>query len=70
MVGGFAIRAAGFVRHTMDVDLFVETGPENEAQVPQIQLPSLGSRIRQSDRALIVECTRLSTPITQGLRKR
>ena len=33
VVGGFAIRAAGFTRLTMDVDLLVETVPENEARV-------------------------------------
>src|SRR5216684_2217391 len=35
VIGGFAIRAAGFIRDTMDVDLLVETGPENEARVIQ-----------------------------------
>ena len=35
MVGGFAIRAAGFSRTTSDIDLLVETGPENEARVIQ-----------------------------------
>ncbi|PWU15919.1 MAG: hypothetical protein C5B50_14515 [Verrucomicrobia bacterium] len=33
VVGGFAIRAAGYIRSTMDVDLLIETGPENEARV-------------------------------------
>lgn len=33
VVGGFAIRAAGYARHTMDIDLLVRTGPENEARV-------------------------------------
>jgi hypothetical protein len=33
VVGGFAIRAAGFIRNTMDVDLLVETGVENEERV-------------------------------------
>ena len=32
VVGGFAIRAAGFSRTTLDIDLLVETGPENEAR--------------------------------------
>jgi len=35
VIGGFAIRAAGFVRATMDVDLLVEVGAENEARVIQ-----------------------------------
>lgn len=33
VVGGFAIRAAGYVRETMDVDLVVARDPENEARV-------------------------------------
>ena len=33
VVGGFAIRAAGYVRETMDVDLIVARDPENEAKV-------------------------------------
>jgi hypothetical protein len=33
VVGGFAIRAAGYERRTMDVDLIVATDSENEALV-------------------------------------
>lgn len=33
VVGGFAIRGAGYIRETMDVDLLVDTSPENEALV-------------------------------------
>ena len=33
VVGGFAIRAAGYTRQTMDVDLLVETVLENEERV-------------------------------------
>lgn len=33
VIGGFAIRAAGFSRTTMDVDLLVDTSPDNEARV-------------------------------------
>jgi hypothetical protein len=33
IVGGFAIRAAGFSRKTMDVDLLIQPGRENEARV-------------------------------------
>ena len=33
IVGGFAIRAAGYLRRTMDVDLLVEVTNENEARV-------------------------------------
>lgn len=33
VVGGFAIRAAGYNRNTMDVDLLIETGAENEGRV-------------------------------------
>lgn len=46
VVGGFAIRAAGFIRQTMDVDLLVETGPDNEARVIQglLVLPDQAAR--------------------------
>ncbi len=33
VVGGFAMRAAGYIRSTMDIDLLVEAGKENEARV-------------------------------------
>jgi hypothetical protein len=33
VVGGFAIRAAGYSRHTKDVDLIVDAAVENEARV-------------------------------------
>lgn len=33
VVGGFAIRAAGYSRTTMDVDLIVATDPDNEMRV-------------------------------------
>ena|SRR5436190_12133396 len=33
VVGGFAIRAAGYIRKTMDVDLIVAVDLENEARV-------------------------------------
>src|SRR5437867_5178067 len=33
VIGGFALRAAGYVRNTVDVDLLVETGTENESRV-------------------------------------
>jgi hypothetical protein len=33
VVGGFAIRAAGYIRSTMDVDLLIQTGVENERRV-------------------------------------
>ncbi len=33
VVGGFAVRAAGYNRRTMDIDLLIETSPENEAAV-------------------------------------
>ncbi len=33
VVGGFAIRAHGYVRNTMDVDLLIDTSLENEASV-------------------------------------
>src|SRR5260221_11075679 len=33
VIGGFAIRAAGYIRNTMVIDLLIETGPENEERV-------------------------------------
>ena len=33
VVGGFAIRAANYLRSTMDIDLIVAADPENEARV-------------------------------------
>ena len=33
VVGGFAIRGAGYLRRTMDIDLIVDTDLENEAKV-------------------------------------
>ena len=33
VIGGFAIRAAGYIRRTMDVDLIVADDPDNEARV-------------------------------------
>lgn len=33
VVGGFAIRAAGYARQTMDIDLVIATDSENEARV-------------------------------------
>ncbi len=33
VIGGFAIRAAGYIRETMDIDLIVSRDRENEAKV-------------------------------------
>ena len=33
VIGGFALRAAGYDRHTMDVDLLIEATPGNEQRV-------------------------------------
>lgn len=33
VIGGFAVRAAGYDRRTMDVDLLVDVGADNEARV-------------------------------------
>jgi len=33
VVGGFAIRGAGYLRATMDIDLVIDVSPENEAKV-------------------------------------
>lgn len=46
VVGGFAIRAAGYTRNTMDIDLLVETGLENEKRVLEalMMLPDKAAR--------------------------
>jgi hypothetical protein len=46
VVGGFAIRAAGFDRRTMDIDLLIDGEPENEARVIDAlaQLPDGAAR--------------------------
>jgi len=33
VVGGFAIREAGYVRRTVDIDLLMATDPDHEARV-------------------------------------
>ena len=33
VVGGFAIRSAGYLRATMDIDLVIDVSPDNEAKV-------------------------------------
>ena len=33
IVGGFAIRGAGYIRETGDLDVIIDTAPENEAKV-------------------------------------
>lgn len=33
VIGGFAIRAAGYIRGTVDIDLLMATDPDNEARV-------------------------------------
>ena len=33
IVGGFAIRGAGYIRETGDLDVIIDTSPENEARV-------------------------------------
>jgi predicted nucleotidyltransferase len=33
VLGGFAMRAAGYDRRTMDIDILVDATPENEAKV-------------------------------------
>jgi hypothetical protein len=47
VVGGFAIRAAGYSRNTMDIDLLVETGLENETRLIQALLVLPDQAIRQ-----------------------
>ena len=33
VIGGFAMRAAGYERATIDIDLLIDTSPENESKV-------------------------------------
>ena len=33
IIGGFAVRAAGYVRETTDIDFLIDIAPENEAKV-------------------------------------
>jgi len=47
VVGGFAIRAAGFVRNTMDIDLVIETGVENETRVIQALMTLPDQAVRE-----------------------
>ena len=47
VVGGFAIRAAGFTRNTMDIDLVVETGAENEARVIEAMMTLPDRAVRE-----------------------
>ena len=46
VVGGFAIRAAGLSRNTLDADLLIETGPVNESRVIEalLVLPDQAAR--------------------------
>ena len=48
VIGGFAIRAASYIRNTMDVDLIVAADAENEARVfaALATLPDHAARVR------------------------
>lgn len=69
VVGGFAIRAAGFIRNTMDVDLLVETGAENEARVIQglLVLPDQAARELQPGEVAQYGVVRVGDEILVGL---
>lgn len=47
VVGGFAIRAAGYTRNTMDVDLLIEIGPDNESRVIQALMSLPDQAVRE-----------------------
>ncbi len=47
VIGGFAMRAAGFIRSTMDVDLLVETGPQNESRIIEALMTLPDQAVRQ-----------------------
>lgn len=52
VVGGFAMRAAGYDRTTMDVDLLVDASEENESRVYEALrcLPVTTAACRRADR--------------------
>ena len=47
IVGGFAIRAAGLTRNTMDIDLLVEIGQDNEYRVIQALMTLPDQAVRE-----------------------
>lgn len=57
VVGGFAIRAAGFARNTMDVDLLVDSGIENERRVLEALLVLPDQAAREVNPGEIAEFT-------------
>ena len=57
VIGGFAVRAAGYDRRTMDVDLLIDTGVENETKVFRA-LESLPDRaVRELEPGEVAEYT-------------
>ncbi len=72
VVGGFAIRAAGFTRTTMDVDLLVETGANNEERVIRALMTLPDQAIREIKPGEIDEygVIRVADEILVDLKKR
>ena len=69
VVGGFAIRAAGYIRSTMDVDFIVATDAENEARVfaALATLPDHAARELQSGELLQYTVIRVADEILVDL---
>jgi hypothetical protein len=69
VVGGFAMRAAGYVRETMDVDLMVARNPDNEARFfgALSTLPDNAVRELQPDQLQQYNVIRVSDDILVGL---
>jgi hypothetical protein len=71
VVGGFAMRAAGFLRSTMDVDLLIETGLQNEERVirAMMTLPDRAIREMQAGDVEKFEVVRVADEILVDLMK-
>ena len=54
VIGGFALRAANYLRQTIDVDLLVAADPENEARVFGALATLPDKAVRELDRKSVV----------------
>lgn len=71
IVGGFAIRGAGYIRETNDLDMIIDTEPENEARVLKSLeiLPDKAVLHLQPGEVEKYTVVRLADEITIGLMK-
>ena len=67
VVGGFAIRNAGYIRETGDVDLLVDTSPENEAKLYRSLevLPDKAVRYSFASFSGLVSTRRSTSPVSR-----